>query len=371
MNPEALTPWLRLLRASGIGPAAVQQLLARAPGLVALDDPRQLRAAGLTETQLGALREVADEDIARDLAWMSVPGRSVLTLADPRYPAQLREIAQAPPLLFVQGDIDLLGLPQIAIVGARTASPQGLENAQAFAAELTRRGFVITSGLALGIDGAAHRGALMADGYTIAVGATGLDRVYPARHKALAQEIALRGALISEFPTGVQALPEHFPRRNRIISGLAMAVLVVEAAQQSGSLITARLALEQGREVLAIPGSIHNPMARGCHALIRQGAKLVETVDDILVELGPQLGAHPSRQAAARDPTPVRSARPPADPVQAAILVALGDELLPLEQIAERAGRPVAELQAAMTVLELDGRVAAAPGGRYQRTGSG
>lgn len=370
MNSDALIPWLRLLRAPGIGPATVQRLLAQSDGaLPSFTLP--LRAAGLSELQLRALREVPDEDIERDLAWLALPGRAALTLDDPRYPAQLREIAQPPPVLFVQGDIELLGLPQIAIVGARSASPQGLENAEAFAAELSRRGFVVTSGLALGIDGAAHRGALTADGYTVAVCATGLDRVYPARHKALAREIAARGALVSEFPTAVQALAENFPRRNRIISGLAMGVLVVEAAEQSGSLITARLALEQGREVLAIPGSIHNPMARGCHALIRQGAKLVETVDDILVELGPQLGAHPARRAAAAGNALLVSRSGTAaqddNPVQAGILRALGDETLSLERLAERVGGPMAELQAALTVLELSGRIAVVAGGRYQR----
>ncbi|HEY0973278.1 MAG TPA: DNA-processing protein DprA [Solimonas sp.] len=370
MNTDALLPWLRLLRTPGIGPATFHRLLSASGAAAALGDAAWLRAAGLEASLLRAWREVSEAELQRDLAWLSGAQRHVLTLDDPRYPAQLREIPAPPPLLFVQGDPELLALPQIALVGARTATPQGLENAEAFAAELTRRGFVVTSGLALGIDGAAHRGALAADGYTVAVCATGLDRVYPARHKALAQEIATRGALVSEFPTGVQALAEHFPRRNRLISGLSMGVLVVEAAQQSGSLITARLALEQGREVLAIPGSIHNPMARGCHALIRQGAKLVETVDDILVELGPLLGAHPARRAAASAsasagaaPTPT----PEADERLAGILRAMGDETLTLDELVSRSTYPVAAVQAALMMLELDGRIAPAPGGRYQR----
>lgn len=321
------------------------------------------RSAGLTEAQRQALRQRDEAGIAADLAWLAGPNRHLLSLDDPRYPAQLRTVAGAPPVLFVQGDPDWLLRPQLAIVGSRQATPQGLENAQAFAAALAARGFVITSGLALGIDGAAHRGALKADGATIAVCATGLDRVYPARHKALAHEIAAQGALVSEFPSGVPPLAEHFPRRNRILSGLSLGVLVVEAAPESGSLITARLALEQGREVFAIPGSIHNPMARGCHQLIRQGAKLTETVDDLLVELGPLLPGHPGRRVV--DPS---SAGAPASGLEAAVLAALaGGEILPLEQLAMRVSAPLADLQAALTTLELSGQVAVAAGGGIQR----
>ncbi|MEQ1440376.1 DNA-processing protein DprA [Fontimonas sp. SYSU GA230001] len=322
-----------------------------------------LRAAGLSDAQIRGLQQPDASALQRDLDWLAQPGRTLLTLADPRYPAALREAAGAPPVLFVQGDPDWLGLPQLALVGSRNASPQGLENARAFAAELARRGLVITSGLALGIDGAAHRGALEAGGGTIAVCGTGLDRVYPARHRDLAHEIAARGALLSEFPLGVPALSENFPRRNRIISGLSMGVLVIEAARESGSLITARLALEQGREVFAIPGSIHNPLARGCHALIRQGAKLVESVDDVLEELGPLLGA---RRAAERAGGP--AAVPDAgDGAAAEVLRALGDDVLPVDVLATRVRQPIDRLQAALTRLELAGEVVAAPGGRYQR----
>ena len=269
-------------------------------------------------------------------------------------------------MLFWHGDADLLDMPQVAIVGSRSATPQGLENAQAFAAELARRGFVITSGLALGIDGAAHRGALAGGGYTIAVCATGLDRVYPARHKALAHEIIAQGVLLSEFPTGVQALAENFPRRNRIISGLALGVLVVEAAVGSGSLITARYAVEQSREVFAIPGSIHNPQARGCHALIRQGAKLVETVDDLFEELGPLLGTRLAARKASAMEAPAHGNDAGEGPA-AALLAALGDELLDLDQILARVAQPIAAVQALLTQLELEGRIAVAAGGRYQR----
>ncbi|MFT4046007.1 MAG: DNA-processing protein DprA, partial [Solimonas sp.] len=315
--------------------------------------------------QVDALQRPDADGIARDLAWLEGANRGVLTRADARYPAALRQIASAPPLLFWQGDVDVISLPQVAIVGSRSATPQGLDNARAFAAELSRRGFVITSGLALGIDGAAHRGALQAGGYTVAVCATGLDRVYPARHKTLAHEIAAHGVLISEFPTGVQALAEHFPRRNRIISGLALGVLVVEAARESGSLITARYAIEQSRELFAIPGSIHNPQARGCHALIRQGAKLVETVDDLLEELGPLLGPLLGTRLAEQKPPAMEA--PLADEAAASVLTALGDELLTIDDLVQRTAMAIAELQTTLTMLELGGQIAAAAGGRYQR----
>lgn len=364
MDADSLRSWLVLCRAPGIGGATVRRLLQifASPAVLCAAGVPALRAAGLGDAQIEAVRAPDEAGLARDLDWLAGAGRQALTLSDPGYPAALREIAQAPPVLFVQGDADWLAMPQVAIVGSRNASPQGAENARAFAAELARRGFVVTSGLALGIDGAAHRGALDAGGGTVAVCGTGLDRVYPARHRRLAHEVATHGALVSEFPTGVPALPENFPRRNRIISGLSMGVLVVEAARESGSLITARLALEQGREVFAIPGSIHNPMARGCHALIRQGARLVETVDDVFEELGPLLGQRRSsveRAALCREPL--------MDPAAAELLAALGDEALPVDVLAQRVRRPLADLQVALTELELAGSVAAAPGGRYQR----
>ncbi|HVT34938.1 MAG TPA: DNA-processing protein DprA, partial [Nevskiaceae bacterium] len=281
---------------------------------------------------------------------------------DPRYPATLRGIAQAPAALFYLGDADVLAQPQLAIVGARSATPQGVEDARAFAADLAGRGMVIGSGLALGIDAAAHRGALEAGGYTVAVCATGLDRVYPARHRELAHRIAASGVLISEFPPGVQAIAANFPKRNRLISGLALGVLVVEAALESGSLITARLAVEQGREVFAIPGSIHNPMARGCHALIRQGAKLVERADDILEELGPRVSAYLREHgsSAAAD-------APAADAAEERILAALGHGSLSFDQLMEGAQLPHQEFHAALLRLELRGALAAVAGGGYMR----
>jgi DNA processing protein len=354
-SPERLRAWLRLLRTPGIGPVTADTLLAH------FGDPECLfragatawRATGLSRTE--ALRN-EPPGLDLDLAWWSPEaGRHLLPRDDPRYPARLRALPDAPLLLFVHGDPEVLLLPQLAIVGSRAATPQGAANARAFAESLARRGLTITSGLAVGIDAAAHAGALAAGGATVAVCATGLDRVYPARHRALAQEIAAKGALVSEFPIGVGPQAEHFPRRNRVIAGLALGVLVVEAARESGSLITARLAGEQGREVFAIPGSIHSPASRGCHQLIRQGAKLVESVDDILEELGPQIGPA-LREAGLRPPT-TETASP--------VLDALGAETLDFDQLAARCGLDVPALSAALLDLELAGQVAQTADGRY------
>ncbi|QHS10639.1 DNA-processing protein DprA [Sinimarinibacterium sp. NLF-5-8] len=366
----ALTAWLTLLRAPGIGSVTAHRLIEHfgSPTAVLAASGAQLQNhAGLSAAQVRALLSPDAALIAQDLAWQAQPDRTILSHDDPRYPETLRQIHGAPALLFVHGDPDWLSMPQIAIVGARSATAQGLENAKAFAHALAQRGLVITSGLALGIDGAAHQGALQADAATVAVCATGLDRVYPARHRDLATAITRNGALVSEFVTGTPARAENFPRRNRIISGLAMGVLVVEATRDSGSLITARLALEQGREVLAIPGSIHNPMARGCHQLIRQGAKLVETVDDVLEEIGPRLGllrqrARPGTAATATTATP-----PAADAATRALLAALGDDPVDVDTLAARTGQPLPELQTALTLLELSGDLAVGNDGRYQR----
>ena len=371
MLAARLNASLRLARASGLGSVAVVKLLEHfGSAEAAVGASREaLRATGLSTAQIEALHAVSDERIAEDCAWLEAPRRGLLCIDDPRYPPLLRGIPQPPALLFWQGDLDLLNWPQLAVVGARSATPQGLENAQAFASEFARHGIAITSGLALGIDGAAHRGALAADGATIAVCATGLDRVYPARHQALAREIADKGLLLSEFPTGVQALPDHFPRRNRIIAGLALGTLVVEAARESGSLITARLALEAGREVFAIPGSIHNPQARGCHMLIRGGAKLVETANDVLEELAPLLRQRSGTRLAPEIPGSSDKAAANGSLAQA-LLAALGGELLDFDTLVQRCAAPVAEVQAALTALELSGQVAPAAG-RYQRLHKG
>lgn len=356
-SPERVRAWLRLVRTPGIGPVTGSALLEH------FGDPERLfqagaaawRATGLSERRVEALR-AEPPGVDADLAWWAPDaGRHLLCRDDGRYPARLRALADAPLLLFVQGDPDVLALPQLAVVGSRAATPQGAANARAFAEALAARGLAITSGLAVGIDAAAHEGTLAVGGITVAVCATGLDRVYPARHRGLAREIAATGALVSEFPVGVGPKAEHFPRRNRVIAGLSLGVLVVEAARDSGSLITARLAGEQGREVFAIPGSIHNPQARGCHHLIRQGAKLVESVDDVLEELGPQIGP------ALRD----AGLRPSADGAPSPILEALGAESLDFDQLAERCGLDVATLSSDLLRLELEGRVVQSVDGRY------
>ncbi|MBV8062177.1 MAG: DNA-protecting protein DprA [Nevskia sp.] len=373
MVAQALRGWLALQRTSGLGGARAQRLLERwgEPESVLAAGVSAWRAEGLSEALCEALARPDWDGVERDLAWLAAAAtapRAVITRRDPRYPPLLAQVAQAPLLLFAIGDAELLRLPQLAMVGARSASAQGLENAQAFAAELARRGLTITSGLALGIDAAAHRGALAAEGFTVAVCGNGLDRIYPSRNRELAHAIAARGLLLSEFPIGVPPLPEHFPRRNRIISGLALGTLVVEAARESGSLITARLAAEQGREVFAIPGSIHNPLARGCHALIREGAKLVETVDDILAELAAQLPAARAAMAAGTEAaagTPGGAAV--SDPDQVRVLEALGFETLALDHLVGRLGLPVERIAAALLGLELAGQVAAGPGDTFTR----
>lgn len=365
MPPEELRGWLKLIRCPGLGAAPLIGLVKQQGSAAAAVSATGSAwvAAGIPRSVRDALDSLDAHQIETDAAWCEAPRRGLIPWTDDRFPQQLREIAACPPALFYRGDPELLQLPQIAIVGSRNATPQGLEIAEGFAAELARRGLTITSGLALGVDGAAHRGALSAEGHTIAVCATGLDRVYPSRHRELAGEIDRRGLLISEFAPGTAPRPEHFPRRNRLIAGLSLGVLVVEAAQESGSLITARLAAEQGREVFAIPGSIHNVMARGCHRLIRQGAKLVETVDDILEEIGEQVGAW-LRSA----PVPGREDGPAGESHRhQRILDALGDRPCSIDWLVETLGLGVDQLSEALLELELDGRVAPAGGGRIMR----
>ena len=276
-----------LLRAPGIGCKTFLNILeTHTPSQLFSLPQEQLLLLGLKQKSIDFIQSPPDDIISNDINWLAQANNTVITIHDPLYPKQLKEINSPPPLLFISGNKELLSQPQISIVGSRNPSVIGIQTAIEFAYSLAEYGFTITSGLALGIDAASHQGALNAGGSTIAVAGTGLDRVYPARNKALATDIAKTGALISEFPPGTAAKANHFPRRNRIISGLCIGLLVVEAAKQSGSLITARMALEDNREVFAIPGSIHNPLARGCNALIKQGAKLVENTQDIFDELG-------------------------------------------------------------------------------------
>ncbi len=364
--PDSLRQWLALLRAPGVGPATFIRLLDEFGDTDTLfNGPAP---AALPEALRRYLRDPDWAAADRDLTWSQQPGNRILRWGTPEYPALLTEIPDPPPLLFVHGDAALLQGPQLAVVGSRNPTAGGEETAHAFAAHLARIGLTITSGLALGIDAAGHRGALAAGGTTIAVMGTGLDRVYPARHRDLAHEIATAGgALVSEFLPGTQPRPENFPRRNRIISGLSLGTLVVEAVLRSGSLTTARHALEQGREVFAIPGSIHNPLARGCHALIRQGAKLVETADDILEELGP-LAASLAPTGAGAGPAAARAGLAPASPAHVQLLDLMGFDPVSVDQLTIRSGLTAAEVSSMLLILELEGHVASRAGGRYVRS---
>ncbi len=324
------------------------------------------RGLGFGDAAIGALRHPDGDALARDEAWLAAANRRLVVWGSPDYPPLLATIADAPLVLFVEGTAAALSLPQLAIVGSRNPTQLGRDTAQQFAEHLAAAGLAITSGLALGIDGAAHRGALAAGGRTVAVLGCGLDVVYPREHAGLAAEIAASGALVSEMPTGTPPLRHHFPRRNRLISGLSVGTLVVEAALQSGSLITARLASEQGREVFAIPGSIHNPMARGCHRLIRQGAKLVETADDIFTELGALLaglraGAH------VEAPDVQEDSGPALDKDYEILLDALGFAPAGIDTLVARTGFATDVIASMLLILELDGRVAQQPGGLYCR----
>lgn len=371
-SPRAsLAAWLRLAQTPGVGPVTARQLLAAFGS-----------ARAVFEADFAALRLLVADAVARalsqpppaataalidaTLAWADAPGQRVLTLADPAYPPYLSEIPDPPLLLYVRGRSELLRAPGVALVGSRNATAQGVANAEAFAHALSAAGLSIVSGLALGIDAAAHRGGLRGVGSTIAVTGTGVDRVYPERHRGLADAIAAQGCVVSEFALGAPALPMNFPRRNRIISGLSRGVLVVEAAAQSGSLITARMAAEQGREVFAIPGSIHSALSKGCHALIRQGAKLVESAADVLEELAP--GAAPSALTSASGTSAAGiDAAIAALPDGAALLAALGHEAVDADHLAERTGLAPAALIGQLLALELVGAVARLPGGQFQR----
>ncbi len=351
MSGLGVVGWRRLMAAFG-SPSTV--LAAGRSALVA--------CLGNKPPLIASILAAADNPPKADLAWLAESSaRHALFLDQAGYPGQLAEISDPPLALLVEGRAELLSQPQLAIVGSRNASPAGREIALAMAAALADAGLVVTSGLAEGMDGAAHRGALRS-GSTIAVLGTGPDRIYPRQHADLAQQIREHGALVSEQPVGTPPRGFNFPRRNRIISGLSLGVLVVEAGPQSGSLITARQAAEQGRDVFAVPGGIHNPLARGCHALIRDGAKLVESVADILEELPPWalLGAAPSPPAAATDPNPGSNV----------VLAHIGDNPVSVDLLVARTGLTVAEVSTMLLTLQLDGLVTALPGGLFGRHGS-
>jgi len=324
-----------------------------------------LRDAGVKATFIANLR-AAERAIDADLRWLAAPRHAFIPWHSEHYPPLLKELSDPPVALYVRGDTTLLCLPQLAIVGSRNPTPSGRETARSFAMQLARCGLAITSGLAVGIDTASHAGALAVSGATLAVCGTGLDVPYPRANLELAEAIAERGALVSEFPLGTAPMKAHFPRRNRIICGLSLGTLVVEAAVHSGSLITARLAAEQGREVFAIPGSIHNPLTRGCHRLIRQGAKLVESAEDIFEELRSLTGA----LAAYVSPNILESPANPRSLLHKGhqiLLDALGFEPAGVDLLVERTGLRTDEVASMLLMLELEGRVESYPGGLYIR----
>jgi DNA processing protein len=374
---DELRAWLIALRTPGLGPGGLRERLDAAGGDIAILLARLRRhSAPLGELARAWLHQPDEAQLATDLAWLARPGHRLLRCTEADFPSQLENIPQPPAALFVAGDASLLLYPQVAIVGARRASAAGLAHARAFARELALAGFASTSGMADGIDGAAHTAALEVGAATLAVIGTGPDRVYPRKHHALARRIAASGALISEFPPGTAARADHFPRRNRIISGLSLGTLVIEAGLRSGSLITARLAGEQGREVFALPGSIHNPLARGCHRLIRDGARLVEGAAEIVETLAPaarMLGG----ELAARLQSDSGSETVLSDSVEGAggietpasrrLMAELGHDPATLDELVERTGQSAAVLSSTLLMLELEARVESLPGNRYQR----
>ncbi|MEO8063384.1 MAG: DNA-processing protein DprA [Pseudomonadota bacterium] len=351
-------------RAPGLTADQFDNLVAASPDLSLLEDPdaTALARLGLTTTMIQWLLAPDAARIDADLRWLEATGCTLLPATNAGYPDLLRQSPGAPALLFVLGSVAALSEPQLAMVGSRNPTAGGRATAREFATFFARAGLTITSGLALGIDAACHEGALSADGLTIAVLGHGLDDIYPPQHKALAARIEASGALICEFPPGVPPLREHFPRRNRIISGLGLGTLVVEAARRSGSLITARLAGDAGREVFAIPGSIHNPLVRGCHQLIRQGAKLVEAPEDVLGELKIPL----TNQLLAA-PNPGSKNNPSLDKEYKILLDALAFEPASVDSLIERTGMNSESIASMLLILELDGHVAPHPGGRYSR----
>jgi DNA processing protein len=371
-----------LLCSPAMDALAARALIARTPGLNAQSLAALLEGAGsnlgelprfarkgridLTPGARSFLMAPDERSLERDRAWLGESGASIVLATDPEYPPLLREVAGAPAALYVQGSVSLLSSPQLAMVGSRSPTPAGVTTAREFAAWFARAGLTVTSGLALGIDAASHDGALRGDGASIAVFGTGLDRIYPTAHRELAERIRKSGALVSEFPPGTEPRRENFPQRNRIIAWLSLGTLVIEAARFSGSLITARLAGEAGREVFAIPGSIHSPLSRGCHQLIRAGAKLVEEADDVLTELKFSFSKEPL-SAAQAESSHGGEERPLLDKEYEMLLDALGFEPATIDGLVARTELPNESIASMLLILELEGRVAALPGGRFGR----
>ena len=357
--------WLAWSRAPCVKPARGRELIQQYGGIASIF--ASAATIDLPPPARGYLEAPDWKGVEQDLEWLARPDHSLVTIVDPGYPPRLLEIPDPPPVLFVAGSVEALSHPQLAMVGSRNATPAATDTAFDFARALASIGLGITSGLALGIDTASHRGALAGDGYTLAVLGCGPDQVYPRQNGALLRQICDNGgAVLSEFPTGVGPLARHFPRRNRIISGLSIGVLVVEAAVQSGSLITARFAMEHGREVFAIPGSIHNPLARGCHGLIRHGAKLVETADDILEEVGPLLSLPAARGRERVDDVDSPESGLAEDYVR--LLESVDYDPTPVDRLVERTRLTPQVVSSMLLQLELGGYVSSISGGRYTRT---
>ncbi len=382
--------WLVALRAPGLGQQGLRRALEAVGDIESLvkADAKTLRRAGLDDDAIEGLRRPDEALLARDERWLAYDDHHLVTCVDEDYPPLLRNIPSAPAALWIAGDPAVLWTPQVAIVGSRNPTRGGLEHASDFAATLAASGFTITSGLAAGIDITAHRAALEAGTPTIAVMGTGPDVVYPATHREDAARIASAGAVVTDFPPGTPAKPSHFPGRNRIISGLSLGVLVVEAGMKSGSLITARLAAEQGREVFALPGSLHNPMAKGCHRLIKQGARLTEATEDIVEALAPvaaelamaleaRLGTSRdgetagggNRRDAGRRPGTVQNDPVETDPEYRRLWAAISHDPATIDRVIEVSGLPAREVSSMLLMLELRDRVELLPGGRVCRKG--
>ncbi|MEM7255995.1 MAG: DNA-processing protein DprA [Pseudomonadota bacterium] len=363
-----LRPWLQLAHARGIGPAVAQKLLscfASAEDIINASDAR-LTAAGLSPKLTTALRNIDQERVNNDLKWLDGgDDRTILPLDSAAYPRLLKEISDPPVVLYVRGDPEVLQTPQLAVVGSRKPTPSAERLTYDLCTDLTGYGLTITSGLALGIDATAHRAALAAQGFTIAVTATGLDRVYPARHQQLARQIAASGAIVSEFPIGTNPLPGHFPRRNRIISGLAYGILVAEATLKSGTLTTAAHATDQSREIFAIPGAINNPMSRGSNSLIRAGATLVESAADVLTQLAPLLPGQAEFQQVPRQSADYDDDIPTGDTPLARVLRAINHEALSVDQIVDSTGLDIISVTNLTLELELQGVIETDTAGRY------
>jgi len=365
MQSSQFNNFLRLFHVFGLGRVSLQRLNQHFGGNynnVFDASHGELLAAGLNNQQIEHINNPDDAQLERDLAWREQAGNYIMCYDDAAYPSLLRETSNYPALLYASGNIDLLSTPQIAIVGSRQCSPGGASTAFDFAALLAKSGLTITSGMATGIDAKAHQGALSTSGHTIAVTGTGLDRIYPSKNRQLAYEIHEKGLLVSEFPIGTGPRSENFPRRNRIISGLCLATLVVEATRRSGSLITAQQALEQGREVFAIPGSIHNPQARGCHQLIRDGARLVDQASDIIEELGSLLGFVAEQQTNNQS-----HQKSDLDPESEKLLEVIGYDPVTSDTLVERSGLTIDKLSSMLLLLELNDFIQSVPGGYYVR----